>query len=190
MYAYGTPFSKECGFCGCRFTAPQNRTSYCSKECSAKAASRARGEGGSVETRCGVCKKVFADFKSNNRMFCSSVCRIKARKKPRPACLLCGRPVRLMRNRYCSKRCSNLSRPKPGTASWMGFYQRAQRANPRPKPCGVCGAPGVVRHHEDYTKTEEVWWLCRTCHQHEHHRGRKRGQRDRPSAPPVLPPDV
>jgi len=54
----------------------------------------------------------------------------KARKKERPRCEVCGKPVRLMRNRYCSKSCSNKARDNPGVTSLSGVYARAQRAYP------------------------------------------------------------
>lgn len=34
--------------------------------------------------------------------------------------------------------------------------------------CTGCGATKVEAHHRDYTKPEEVEWLCRVCHRRVH----------------------
>lgn len=36
------------------------------------------------------------------------------------------------------------------------------------KPCEICGNDCSQMHHPDYTKPEEVNWLCRPCHLEEH----------------------
>lgn len=38
------------------------------------------------------------------------------------------------------------------------------------KPCQVCGNPKSVRHHPDYSKPEEVVFLCHLHHKEEHRR--------------------
>ena len=49
----------------------------------------------------------------------------------KPKCQRCGKPVRLMRNRFCSKSCSSYSRPnrRPGN-SWSGLYRKLRQLYP------------------------------------------------------------
>lgn len=158
----------QCPICGRFFKPKQHTRQFCGVSCSAKATARARGQGGTVVYTCKQCGKRFEDFAGNKRVFCCKACEVDSHRKPRPKCEICGKPVRLMRNRYCSKHCSNAARPKPGFTSWQGFYQRAQQANPTPQPCVTCGKPGKHRHHPDYRSPETVIWFCTTCHRHFH----------------------
>jgi hypothetical protein len=41
------------------------------------------------------------------------------------------------------------------------------------KPCTVCGSEKTEAHHEDYSKTLDVIWLCALHHQRIHHKRRK-----------------
>ena len=43
----------------------------------------------------------------------------------------------------------------------------SRRLHPEPQPCEVCGAEGQ-RHHDDYSKPDQIRWLCRTHHAIEH----------------------
>jgi hypothetical protein len=38
-----------------------------------------------------------------------------------------------------------------------------------PQPCRGCGDLGVEAHHTDYSRPLDVVWLCRRCHDREHH---------------------
>ena len=180
----------QCTHCGTDFfdkKHPDRR--FCSLRCSGLATARKCGHEPSVERPCGQCGKLFRSMPSAERLFCSTQCADLGRVKHRPKCDVCGNPVRLMRNRYCSKSCSNAARPRPGGASFAGFYQRAQKAHPEPKPCAVCGRPGQHRHHHDYSKPEDITWLCILCHRREHQLGRswKRGEyKARPAKVPLF----
>lgn len=37
------------------------------------------------------------------------------------------------------------------------------------KPCERCGEQKSQKHHPDYSKPLDVVWLCRPCHEIEHH---------------------
>jgi len=96
------------------------------------------------------------------------------KRKERPKCKVCGKPVRLMRNIYCSRTCKNkeLGFQPRGITSYSGLYWKLQRMFPTPEPC-ECGEPGKHRHHRDYTKPFEIVWLCTKCHRREHQLGHK-----------------
>lgn len=168
----------QCEHCHADFTDrkhPDRR--FCSLRCSGLAGARTRGQEESREQQCAQCGAGFWSMPSAGKRFCSKPCADLGSVKPRPKCECCGEPVRLMRNRYCSKSCRGKAQPRPGITSVSGFYLRAQRANPDPAPCAICGGPGKHRHHHDYSKPEDVTWLCITCHRREHagERGRTIG---------------
>lgn len=178
-----------CEECGIEFEPPHHhhKQRFCSYACSGRATARKRGQEPRGLQTCGHCGATFEAFAGDQRVYCSDACSRDATRKDRPKCEVCGKPVRLMRNRYCSKSCSNLARPRPGITSWIGFYTRAQKANPTPEPCATCGEPGKHRHHPDYSKPEAVVWLCHKCHQNLHHTGQKRYvRRVRPDKPPII----
>ena len=174
-----------CDNCGESFEPKRKSQRFCSRTCSGLATARKRGQQGRQDFECEQCGKHFEDYatnRTNDRAYCSPGCATAARRVDRPACEVCGEPVRLLRNRYCSKRCSNAARPNPGFTSWSGFYARAQRANPDPEPCAHCGGSAVHRHHPDYNDPERVVWLCGGCHNREHD-GKRHGKRFRPEVP-------
>lgn len=166
----GGIYMRTCDECGTEFTPKRAGVRYCGRSCAGRATARARGQSGKVDCICAACGKQWQDYASNGRRFCSDECSRAARRTDRPRCEVCGEPVRLMRNRYCSKSCANAARPRPGIASFTGFYARAQAANPNPEPCADCGKPGRHRHHEDYSRPEDVVWLCPSCHRRRHPR--------------------
>jgi len=59
-------------------------------------------------------------------------------------------------------------RVKDNARSTARYYQR--RGKLIPKPCEVCGAAEVVKHHPDYAKPLDVVWLCTPHHRAEHDR--------------------
>ena len=176
---------KRCEYCGNEFE-PKNwhhDQRFCSVSCSAFGTAKKRGQG-TVETPCENCGKLIRTFASEKRKWCSKECRKQSSIKSHPLCEVCGKPVRLMRNRYCSKHCSVTARPRPGINSWSGFYQRAQKANPNSMPCILCGAPGKHRHHPNYGEPEFTIWLCISCHRKFHGRNKRlNGKGDMPSSP-------
>jgi hypothetical protein len=51
--------------------------------------------------------------------------------------------------------------------AYANVYQR--RGLLVKQPCRVCGSlEKVEKHHEDYSKPLEVFWLCRPCHKSIH----------------------
>ena len=166
----------RCQHCDSEFSDPRHPDrKYCSLRCSGLATARQRGQETAVERPCACCGKPFRSMPSAERQYCSRRCANAGNVKDRPKCEVCGKPVRLMRNRYCSKSCSNAARPRPGVTSMSGIYARAQKANPSPAPCAVCGGQGEHRHHNDYSKPEDVVWLCAPCHRRHHQLGKSRG---------------
>ena len=142
------------------------------------------------------CQQCGADFyrKDSGRLYCSVECGHLAQRTERPACLVCGKPVRLMGNRFCSKSCSNRGVPRFRYRDGLTDYQRhrderlarakrsyvkdktiarikARKAIPDAQPCESCGSErNVIRHHDDYTEPTVVRFLCRRCHAFQHGR--------------------
>lgn len=178
---------RNCEWCGQEFAPAKPSRRFCSNECSGFATAASRGQRGRVEFTCTWCGRKWQDYASNKRQYCSEGCSRLASRRDRPTCEVCGNPVRLMRNRYCSKSCSNKARPRPGVTSLSGLYQRTQKANPEPSPCALCGREGKHRHHSDYGKPNDVTWLCTKCHRRLHHLGKKRSElRVRPDKVSIL----
>ena len=179
----------RCEQCGIEFQPNHYHAGqrFCTTRCSAIWTARRRGQAGTVRKQCPTCGQEFNSFAGNNQKHCSAECYSISRRKERPKCEVCGQPVRNMRNRYCSKHCSNQARPRPGVNSWTGFYLRAQKANPGAMPCVVCGGAGEHRHHPDYGKPEFVVWLCAGCHRKLHTAGQRgKGGPKQRTEPPVL----
>lgn len=165
----------RCPVCSSKFSPRRSTHRFCSRRCSALWTAKQRGQIGIVEAVCKRCGEKFKSYAGDYRIYCSASCGHQARRTIRPLCAVCGMPVRLMRNRYCSKSCSSRARPKAGVTSMSGFYQRAHRAHPDQRPCEVCGAPGH-RHHTDYRHPERVVWLCPSHHRKTHQLGKKRSE--------------
>ena len=55
---------------------------------------------------------------------------------------------------------------RANTRSYANTYQR--RGLLVPAPCMMCGSLEIEKHHPDYAKPLQVWWLCRPCHLHWH----------------------
>lgn len=100
------------------------------------------------------------------------------------SCPVCGKqffaePNRLRKgwDRHCSLECGRIGR-KAGFVTPESTKAERLRANglvnmrlrrgwfTRPKACQVCGtdARRLDMHHRDYSKPEEVHFLCRGCH--------------------------
>ena len=128
-----------------------------------------------VEQTCPNCGKVFWEYPSNHRKHCSGKCYWEAKRKERPRCKVCGKPVRLMRNTYCSRSCrsKDIGLQPRGITSYSGLYCKLQQLYPTPEPCVMCGKMGEHRHHPDYHKPFDIVWLCESCHHKLHPRNRK-----------------
>ncbi|KKM62596.1 hypothetical protein LCGC14_1520140, partial [marine sediment metagenome] len=144
---------------------------------------------------CDECGENFDDWGSRPRTSCSPSCSPLANSVERPTCLRCGNSVRLMRNVYCSRSCAGKSqimskmdgthydrnaaaikkqrrdkyRSDPEYRRKITARVKGYKANPEQEPCELCGKEISDRHHDDYSKPEEVRRLCRSCHI-KHHR--------------------
>lgn len=193
-----TKVEKPCNWCGKpvkRVPSLMQDTVYCGHECLGKGTARDRGQSEPIKSNCLQCGVSFVSYASDNRKYCSQDCSIDASRQERPPCLLCGKPVTLMRNQYCSKTCAQVDLRSPDHVDYSGidlekfdsvfqlryqtdpeFRQRvkarakAQYHHPDPQPCSVCGTEkDVHRHHDDYDKPLDIRWLCRGCHVDHHH---------------------
>ena len=128
-----------------------------------------------VEITCAGCGKVFWEFPSNHRKYCSTECYGKSKRTERSKCKVCVKPVRRMRNTYCSRSCRNkeLGFQQRGIASYSGLYWQLQKLYPNPEPCVLCGKRGEHRHHPDYNRPFDIVWLCESCHHKLHPKNRK-----------------
>jgi len=169
-YAFGM---RACEWCGDDIPDSRPTAKCCSQRCVGFLVAARRGQAGTIDVECAHCGVIFQAFAGNHPRYCSRSCSDEVRRLERPACGICGNPVRLMRNRYCSKSCSNAARPKPDANAWSTVYGRLQRANPDPEPCALCGGTGEQRHHFDYNRLDDITWLCRRCHQRMHHEGKR-----------------
>jgi hypothetical protein len=87
-----------CGVCSARFKKIANTSGkYCSRSCFSVAAQHRR------QRTCPTCKSVFS--KQGQTRYCTPEC--VPRKLPRPPCIRCGTPVKLMKHKYCSQSCSS-----------------------------------------------------------------------------------
>ena len=176
---------KSCRYCSKVFVPLSRSGSFCSLSCCGLWTAKHRGQNLSTIKKCEFCEKEFKVYASVPRYTCSLKCgyALKKRKtvESRSRCEACGKPVRHAKNRFCSREC--VKRPtKRGVKSWSGLYKVAQRTNPKAKTC-ACGAPGRHRHHPDYSKPEEVIWMCNKCHRRLHGK-----HKSRPSKSPEFMP--
>lgn len=142
------------------------------------------------------CQRCGIEFyrKDSGRKYCSEECGHLARRFERAACLVCGKPVAKLTNRFCSKSCSNRGVKRYRYHDGLTDYQRhrdvilarvkrayvkdktiarikARRAVPDIRPCESCGSErNVIRHHDDYAEPTVVRFLCRRCHAFQHGR--------------------
>ena len=67
-------------------------------------------------------------------------------------------------NRACGKH--NVVTPEQrNSAHQKVFYEIEQGRLNRPDTCSKCGRESfIIAHHEDYSKSLEIQWLCKTCH--------------------------
>jgi hypothetical protein len=58
--------------------------------------------------------------------------------------------------------------PEKVRAHWA-VYKAVKKGKLIRKPCEVCGVERSQAHHHDYSKPLDVRWLCKKCHEAEHH---------------------
>ena len=69
----------------------------------------------------------------------------------------------------CAKNLNYKKTPEQNAAHWLIGNWIKQGKIIRPESCSECGKVCTVdAHHRDYSKPEEVTWLCRACHKKEH----------------------
>lgn len=98
-------------------------------------------------------------------------------------CNRCGKPFMMTAYRLATnaKRCSacisNRStnrhlykhRHPERNAAHQTVYKALKAGRLVKMPCARCGNPQSEAHHADYAKHFDVTWLCRDCHEAEHH---------------------
>jgi len=96
--------TSTCLQCNKTFVPKSNTTSqYCSSKCW-YAWNKAQND-----AECSVCGKEFHK-KAPDQVCCSWDCSAEYRTKQRPSCKVCGKPVKSMKNTYCSKSCVGKAR--------------------------------------------------------------------------------
>lgn len=123
---------------------------------------------------------------------CSEGKKMRRSRVPKE-CLICGKVFEVKRSdalrgkgRYCSLHCLGVagnrsrqastpwgvpsSNPSDRTRAAGLINMRVRRGSlERPKNCQQCSRPcRPDAHHEDYTKPDQVTWLCRSCHVKRH----------------------
>lgn len=113
-----------------------------------------------------------------------------AKRKISKLCSKCRLPLepnRHGRYRYCKKcHAENMraTRPKYSELTDEQKMRACARSIARialvrglihKQPCKKCGAFDSQMHHADYTKPNDVEWMCRRCHLIEHGHSPKKG---------------
>lgn len=65
--------------------------------------------------------------------------------------------------------------PEIVRAHWT-LHKAIKRGRVTRKPCESCGSERSQAHHEDYSKPLEVKWVCKKCHEAEHHPHLRQGR--------------
>lgn len=83
-----------------------------------------------IKKYCEYCGKEYESLKSSNRKYCSGQCFRNAKKKKMPDCIVCKKPIKPGRAKYCSMACR--------TTDWTG-KQRPQTWKIKNTKCESCG---------------------------------------------------
>jgi hypothetical protein len=66
-----------------------------------------------------------------------------------------------------------LSRNKDKISEYRKILYKAKKANPIAQECVIEGCQSIgERHHPDYSKPEEIIWICREHHRRKMHAGK------------------
>jgi len=152
----GGETKKICQYCGKKFTVEKNRENevkFCSQSCNTSSRSGEEAnhwQGGEVERTCQECGKVFFIKRSL---------------------------LSISRGKFCSQTCNNRGQ---NSGSWNGgssfepyppTFNKAFKKSIRKRDnhrCFICGKPGKVVHHINYSKDdttqENCITLCVKCH--------------------------
>lgn len=133
---------KICEHCGKEIIvlncyAKRNQYKYCSRKCYRSEPSIMKGKIriGKIDVKCVHCEKIFKDYASSKRKYCSIECFNLAPKKNtkiKRTCKYCGKEFKIKISRikkgvgkYCSHSCSGLARNQKGKNSprWKGGYK-------------------------------------------------------------------
>ena len=104
-------------------------------------------------------------------------------------CIACGNPLHHKSEHYCSKKCATKMESEsigdvPAFLSKWKLRKYKEFKDPlsvlrkktrrktndllkkgiiQKQPCVVCGKHDVIAHHEDYSRPNDVIWICEVC---------------------------
>ena len=177
---------KICTICGNEYYTKRKyaeSSRFCSKECWSK-------RNPPIEIQCLQCHKIFTDYKSNKKKFCSKDCANKfMEKKITRKCRICNKDfvTQSSKNKggYCSIECSSKSKIGENNVSWEGGkskilygdgWNKALKDRIKKRDnntCQICNkvyktGKSFTVHHIDYNKKNHeennLILLCNSCH--------------------------
>ncbi len=173
-------FYVVCSICGKEFTANHNQSRYCSDECRLVVYHRSQDKYKSSH------KEEVLEYQRNNyeRDKEKIIARTTAYHKTER-----GREAQKIGDKHNKEKFPEAIKAR----SIVGKLIRTGKIEKQ--PCEKCGNEKVHGHHDDYSKPEEVRWLCCRCHAAYHKELRKilrmeNRNKSAPAAPnPVTEPD-
>lgn len=120
--------------------------------------------------------------------------KIPVRKGYPTSCILCGEPLHRKSEYYCSKQCeqsykeTHVGNALPFLSKWkirklksakdplIAVRKKARRVTKnlildgklKKGTCVVCGNSEVLAHHEDYSRPNDIIWICEKHHKAYH----------------------
>lgn len=76
--------------------------------------------------------------------------------------------VPLLTAHYMRERYANNTTERKKQIARATAYHRLEAGIIVKEPCRLCGSEEVEMHHPDYSKPNDVVWLCCTCHDELH----------------------